>query len=115
SFAVEPATWTLELLRANVWRSRADVTVVPLAASDVSGKARLALEAGHRSGARLVRPNEAGIEVEAAPLDQLVPEVAVDVLKIDVEGAEPLVVGGAPKLLVWSPEVLAVVGFSFYR
>ncbi len=40
--AVEPVPWTLELLRANVWRHGADVEVVAAAASDGLGTVRIA-------------------------------------------------------------------------
>lgn len=111
-FAVEPAPWTLALLRANAWRSGVEVTVLPVAASDAAGTVRLAYEAGHRSGAQLSRT---GVEVEAVPLDALLPEVAVDVLKVDVEGAEPLVLRGARAVLARSPRLLAVVEFRNER
>jgi FkbM family methyltransferase len=114
-FAVEPAPWTLELLRANIWRSGADVTVLPVAASDVSGKVRLAVEHDHRSGAQLSEESGLGPEVDVAPLDELLPGVAVDILKVDVEGAEPLVFRGAGGLLARSPGLLAVVEFRDER
>ena len=107
--AVEPAPWTLELLRANVWRSGTDVTVLPVAAADAPGTVRLALEQEHRSGARVA---EAGtVEVEAARLDDLLGDLVVDVLKVDVEGAEPLVLRGGAALLARSPRLTAVVEF----
>ena len=106
--AVEPVPWTLELLRANVWRHGADVEVVAAAASDGLGPVRLQLDAAHRSGAQI---GGAGIEVRAATLDELVPRGEVDVLKIDVEGAEPLVLRGASAILARSPVLAAVVEF----
>jgi FkbM family methyltransferase len=111
--AVEPAPWTLDLLRANVWRHGADVTVLPVAASDARGTAHLADELGHRSGARLAAAG--GVAVEAAPLDDLLPDLAVDVLKVDVEGAEPLVLRGAARLIERSAGLLAVVEFRDER
>ena len=108
-YAVEPAPWTLELLRANVWRSGPAVTVLPVAASEAAGTVRLAAEPGHRSGARVAETG--GVEVEAARLDDLLADVAADVLKIDVEGAEPLVLRGARALLERSPGLVAVVEF----
>jgi FkbM family methyltransferase len=111
--AVEPAPWTLELLRANVWRSGVGVTVLPVAASDAPGRARLEVDPGHRSGARVV--DEGGVEVEAARLDDLLPNLAVDVLKVDVEGAEPLVLRGARALLNRSQGLIAVVEFRDER
>ena len=106
--AVEPAPWTLALLRANVWRHGSQAVVQPVAASDVAGTVRLELEAEHRSGAHL---GDAGVAVDARPLDELVPDVAVDVLKVDVEGAEPLVLRGATAMLARSPALIAVVEF----
>jgi FkbM family methyltransferase len=107
--AVEPAPWTLELLRANIWRSGAAATVLPVAASDVSGTVHLTDELGHRSGARLAA--DGGVEVDAARLDDLLPDLVVDVLKVDVEGAEPLVFRGAGGLIERSPRLVAVVEF----
>jgi FkbM family methyltransferase len=106
--AVEPVPWTLELLRANVWRHGADVEIVEAAASDGPGTVRIALDPAHRSGAQI---GADGLEVRAASLDELVPEGAVDVLKVDVEGAEPLVLRGAAAILDRSPVLLAVVEF----
>ena len=106
--AVEPAPWTLALLRANVWRHGSQAVVQPVAASDVAGTVRLELEAEHRSGAHL---GDTGVAVDARPLDELVPDVAVDVLKVDVEGAEPLVLRGATAMLARSPALIAVVEF----
>ena len=113
-FAVEPAPWALELLRANVWRHGLDVRVLPFAASDAAGTVRLALEETHRSGAHLTEAQDA-VEVQAAPLDELLPDLAVDVLKVDVEGAEPLVLRGARGLLARSPRLLAVIEFRDER
>lgn len=112
--AVEPAAWTLELLRANVWRTGVDVTVLPVAASDAAGTVRLALDPGHRSGARFAEAGK-GVEVESARLDDLLPDLAVAVLKVDVEGAEPLVLRGARAVLARSPHLLAVVEFRNER
>ncbi len=111
--AVEPVPWTLDVLRANLWRSGVNATVFPVAASDTAGTAHLAVEQRHRSGARL----DAGgsLVVEAAALDDLLPELVVDVLKVDVEGAEPLVLRGARALLARSPRLLAVVEFRNER
>ena len=106
--AVEPAPWTLALLRANVWRHGSQAVVQPVAASDVAGTVQLELETEHRSGAHL---GDAGVAVDARPLDELVPNVAVDVLKVDVEGAEPLVLRGATAILGRSPALIAVVEF----
>ena len=107
--AVEPVPWTLELLRANVWRHEADVEVVAAAASDAPGTVLIGMEEEHRSGAQI---GGSGVEVRAATLDELVSQGEVDVLKIDVEGAEPLVLRGASAILERSPVLLAIVEFG---
>jgi FkbM family methyltransferase len=112
-YAVEPAPWTLELLQANVWRSGVDVTVVAKAASDRPGRVRLGITPQHRSGARLT--DDGDCEVESARLDDLLPEIAVDVVKIDVEGSEPMVLRGAQALIERSPHLLAIVEFRAER
>jgi FkbM family methyltransferase len=106
--AVEPVPWTLELLRANVWRHGADVEVVAAAASDTAGTVRIEIDPGHRSGAQI---GDEGVEVRAAPLDELVPEGEVDVLKVDVEGAEAQVFRGASAILERSPVRVAILEF----
>lgn len=112
-YAVEPAPWTLALLRANLWRSGVAATVLPVAASSAPGRLRLAVDLEHRSGARIAECGE--VEVEAARLDDLLPDVAVDVLKVDVEGAEPLALRGARRLLERSPQLVCVVEFRDER
>jgi len=106
--AVEPVPWTLELLRANVWRHGVAVEVVEAAAADAAGTVRVAHDPAHRSGAAI---GADGVEVRAARLDELVPAGAVDVLKVDVEGAEPLVLRGASAILARSPLLAAIVEF----
>jgi FkbM family methyltransferase len=117
-YAVEPTPWTLALLRANLARHGSAAVVHEVAASEAPGVVRLAVDASHRSGAQLAEEGRAGeglagegVEVRAATLDELVPAGAVDVLKVDVEGAEPLVLRGARELLERSPRLLAVVEF----
>jgi FkbM family methyltransferase len=106
--AVEPVPWTLELLRANVWRHGADVEIVEAAASGSAGTVRIAVDPAHRSGAQI---GDEGVGVRALPLDEVVPEGVVDVLKVDVEGAEPQVFRGAPSVLERSLALVAIVEF----
>jgi FkbM family methyltransferase len=107
--AFEPLPETLEILRANVWRHRAaNVTVHPQAVSDRDGTVHVAPDPKGRSGAALA---EHGFEVQAVTLDGALAGARVDVLKVDVEGAEPLVLAGAQRVLAASPDLLAVVEF----
>jgi FkbM family methyltransferase len=107
-FSIEPDPFSLALLRANLWRHRcSNATVLPVAAAAGPGRVRLAPDAEGRSGSSLVPAG--GIEVEAARLDDLLGGTVVDVLKVDVEGAEPLVVRGAQDTIARSPRLLAIV------
>jgi FkbM family methyltransferase len=106
--AVEPEPFSLELLRANLWRHRCEnARIYAVAASDAAGETRLAPDAAGRSGSALTAGP--GLPVETARLDELLGDVTVDVLKVDVEGAEPLVLRGAQELLERSRSVTAVV------
>ncbi|KAB2643323.1 MAG: FkbM family methyltransferase [Verrucomicrobia bacterium] len=52
--------------------------------------------------------NQEAIKVKAAPLDELLPNIFPDIIKIDVEGAEPLVFKGAKILFkVKKPPILS--------
>lgn len=107
--AFEPLPETLEILRANVWRHGcANVTVHEAAATDAPGVASLALDPEGRSGAYL---GAGGIDVRATTLDEALEGQRLDVLKLDVEGAEPLVLRGAAEVLAASPTLVAVVEF----
>lgn len=107
--AFEPLPETLEILRANVWRHRAaNVTVHPQAVSDREGIVHVAPDPNGRSGAALAAE---GVELQAVTLDDALHGARIDVLKVDVEGAEPLVMAGAERVLASSPNLLAVVEF----
>jgi FkbM family methyltransferase len=71
---------------------------------------------GHSSLYALSDEEEASarlIEVEVAPLDSLLPEGTVlDVVKIDVEGAELDVIAGMSRLLAESPDPALVVEYG---
>jgi FkbM family methyltransferase len=110
-YAIEPMPWTLDVLRANLARHECtNVEVIPVAATDTGGSLRLAFREHELSSAGL-REGEAGIDVETAPLDELLPDVVASFVKVDVEGAEPAVLRGARALLERSLRALVVVEF----
>jgi len=107
--AFEPLPETVDLLRANVWRhSYSNITVHPQAVSDRSGTVHIELNTDGASSSRLAAT---GLEAQAVTLDEALPGISVDVLKLDIEGAEPLALRGATELLRRSPRLLAVVEF----
>ncbi|MFN7926158.1 MAG: FkbM family methyltransferase [Bryobacteraceae bacterium] len=109
--SVEPNPATLRELRENVASSKVpQIAIEPVACSD--RRATLDLFASNRSNtgmASLSSRNAArddegtrSYKVEAVPLDELVERqglTRVDVIKIDVEGAETMVLRGAAKTI----------------
>ncbi len=137
---VEPNPWALAYLRANIALNRCDnVKLVPKALSDKKGCVEL----------RVPRPREEGLvpsspsivwdfedairlSVESDTLDNVLSELGVgevDLLKVDVEGAEGLVVKGAQETLrrtravlieiwpenLWIVDHLRSLGFKLKR
>jgi len=108
--AVEPNPMALAYLKANVALNNCHNTIiVPKATSDKRGVVKLRIPRPARRGhipttASIVWSFEEALEVdvEADTLDNIVDETGldtVDIVKIDVEGAEGLVVKGAEKTL----------------
>jgi FkbM family methyltransferase len=108
--AVEPSTRERANLERNIARNGlANVTVVPLALGSSCGMAELHLaqsaHSGHNTLGRFANDGvqaESVEQVKVCTLDSLAPGLAldrIDVMKIDVEGAEASVIAGARDLL----------------
>jgi FkbM family methyltransferase len=117
--AIEPNPETLIRLRANVRESHANVSVVPVACSDRAGNLKFYTSPGN-SGASSLSEVLAGrwgkghqYLVPARSLDDIVREAGldrIDLIKIDVEGAEYLVLKGAEQTLRrFHPPVVAEI------
>ncbi len=113
--AFEPNPRNFELLLANVWRNGlTNVVCYPWAVSDRSAFIPLYL-ATDNSGDHRVFPTEGRetVDVRAVSLDQLeVLRPPVDVVKIDVQGAEEAVFRGARRLFEASPHALITAEFA---
>lgn len=116
--ALEPSPRELRRLEHNLALNRlGNVAVLPLAASDRAGKARLHVaEEAHPGqstlGAFAYEIGEAGATVvELLPLDRVgerCPVERLDAVKIDVEGAEVAVLRGARRILAQHRPLLLV-------
>jgi len=117
--AVEPNPQTVEKLRENIRLSAANITVYPVACSDSEATLELFAAPRRNTGeSSLSRQNaeqegtsSASYRVRARPLDAIIEEsglARVDVVKIDVEGAELLVLKGAKQALSRYSPVLIV-------
>lgn len=93
-------------------------SVVIAAALDREGEVELGLPGDYMGSASiLMRPDEAtrvhSIKARAAPLSQLLEgDLRVDVLKIDAEGAEPLIWRGAKDVLAANRDIVVFMEFA---
>ncbi len=116
--AFEPSPRNYELLLANVWRNGlTNVVCFPWAVSNHSGFVDLYLAEGNTGDNRIFATGDrAHVPVRAVALDALeVLRPPVDMVKVDVQGAEEAVIRGAEHLLAGSPDAVVVVEFSVHE
>lgn len=107
--AIEADTWLAHLMQRSAGLNHLPVKVIPAAASNLSGVSRLYVSDNGRASSSL---NGQGREqtIATIPLDLLlIPFPAPQVLKIDVEGAELVVLEGARKVLDHRPIIFCEV------
>jgi FkbM family methyltransferase len=100
--SVEAEPRNVAVLRANVWRrGLSNVAVLPMAAAAEVGYLRLALNEANRGDHQVHAAGAAddGLLIPAGRLDEVLRGMAVDVVKIDTQGADHDVVEGVRGLL----------------
>lgn len=114
-FALEPNPRLVASLQKSLRLNRFSdrVSIHAKAATDRSGPGRLFL-AGHSPESSLYPVDDAReIEIETITIDEVVPAgTAVDLIKIDVEGAEPVVYRGMRRILDESPDLTIIMEWS---
>lgn len=135
--AIEPDRKVFELVRDNIAINgfAGFASAIHAAAADTEGELALyrrttrsgntsILAASEQFTDLLGEPTAERFTVRSMPIDRIAPELQgrVDLMKIDVEGAEPLVLAGArrtiadnPRLQIvmeWSPGQIASAGFD---
>jgi FkbM family methyltransferase len=96
-FAVEPNPVARRNLKARLlWHFARNVTILPFALSDQNGETRLS--PGSDRFQAWSKLHESGIRVKTATFDSIY-QRSVDLMKIDVEGAEFMVLQGAKDAL----------------
>ncbi|GIX06481.1 MAG: hypothetical protein KatS3mg115_0884 [Candidatus Poribacteria bacterium] len=112
-FAFEPAPETFQLLRQNLERNGfSHARAVPFAVADRPGTAEFYLSprASGYHHLHAGEPDAVPVVVTVTSLDAFFKgsPPAVRLLKMDVQGAEPLVLRGAERLLASSPELVLI-------
>jgi FkbM family methyltransferase len=99
--ALEPHPVNAELLRLNVARNGFDriVRVVEAAAWGMRGRVALAVDRGGNSGDHRVSTTAVGLEVDAVPLDALLDQEDVDVVKVDAQGTDQVAISGMKRTI----------------
>jgi FkbM family methyltransferase len=98
---VEPHPENVELLRHNLRCLGDRAQIIHAGIADKPGTMQLSLAAEHYN-ASLVRGGDEGIEVRTITMDDLFREAGIDridLLKMDIEGAEALILPGRPRWL----------------
>jgi len=97
----EPVRSTFEILERNT-RSMPNITAHRIAMGSGSGRAMISLQPNSQHNSLLVKQNGSSEEVEVSSLDAFCMErgiATIDFLKIDTEGYEFQVLGGAARML----------------
>lgn len=116
-FAIEPDATNCSFIEQTVRRNQfTNVTIVQKAAGDKCGQSHLYLcdtnKADHRIYDRT--GTRKSVTIEMTTLDSLITEFgvgSVDVLKIDAQGAEPLVLRGMREMLRRNPKIKILLEF----
>ena len=116
--AFEPHPGNRSLLETNVQDNDLDnVTVVPAAVADVEGEMTLQLSSFNTGDHRLYRgqPKSGGVPVQVVTVDGYCESAgidAVDLVKIDVQGAEANVLAGMSAMISQSPGMRIIMEYT---
>jgi len=101
-WAFEPEPLNFHLLEKSKSKNGfTNVTLYPYCVSDKNGDAELSIsDSKNRTTHSIVRDvGHEKVRVKSVTLDSMFPESVLDILKIDAEGAEPLIIQGAQKMI----------------
>ena len=105
-YAFEPEQRNFELLSKNIALNKfSNVSLYNMALLDKSGRRDLYLDASNLGNFSFAKENipsvsvKGKVAVDTSTLDEVLPHVKVDFVKIDIQGAEALAISGGEKLL----------------
>lgn len=119
TIAIEPNPSIVKLLRLSEFLHGWHFEIVEAALSDKKGEAILTIN-DRELGGGTIKPNElipgrTQVRVPTVSVDELVSEKninRVDVVKIDVEGVEPLVFAGMQKTIADNPDIRIIMEYT---
>jgi FkbM family methyltransferase len=112
--AVEPEPANMALLRANVWlNDLPNVRLLPVAAWSTRQLLPLRFNAENRGDHQVGLPPDPGDAalVPGVPLDELLGDLTVDVVKVDTQGADHEAIAGLAAVLERSPQAIILTEF----
>jgi len=116
-FAFEPSPRNFAFLERNVTANfHRNVALISKAVSDCCGTTQFEIDPAssgtHRVSVSGARPNS--ILVETTSLDEyfVAGDVRIDLIKMDAEGAEPLILAGMQRAIKRNPNLILVTEFS---
>jgi FkbM family methyltransferase len=98
-YAIEPLPRNYKILKINEKLNKVKIISFNIAAGNKNDKVKLYYEPGAWGLPSLKHKQKNFIEVEMKPLDEIINEESIDLIKIDVEGAEDQVLEGARNCL----------------
>ena len=112
----EPTPRTYEILRDNIqvngFLESGVIELHQTAVTDRSGTSPFAVfsnDSGHNT---LFADGPGKLEVQTISLDEALPAETVDLVKIDAEGAEPLILRGMRQIIERSPAIRIIIEFA---
>jgi FkbM family methyltransferase len=118
AFEPEPTNFRLMEKSVEINGFKERVRLSPAAVSDARGKASLRIArdchgAGHSLFAGMVADPREQVSVDTVPLDEFLDAgTRVDVMKLDAEGAEPLIFAGMSRVMADNPDILLIMEFA---
>lgn len=115
-FAVEPAENNINMLKKNIETNKAkNVRVIDKAISSETDSGKLFLSQGHNGDHRIYKTKEkrASVTVNTITVDDILNnEKRVDLIKMDIQGAEHLAIQGMNETLDRFHDIIIVTEFS---
>jgi FkbM family methyltransferase len=112
-YAIEPLPRNYKILKINEKLNDVKIISFNIAAGNKNGKVKLYYTPGNLGLSTIKYVRNYFVEVEMKPLDEIINEESIDLMKIDVEGAEDLVLEGARNCLKRTKMVIIERSESF--